>query len=82
MPVRESAPMMFSKETCLESINKPMPDLVIHKSAFVDQGQNSLVDIVNGEGHVMVLLFYWYVLALGHKHRHLSLLPGISLLVH
>lgn len=40
---------MFSKKSCLEAINKRISDLVIHHCTFADQGQNSLVAIVNEE---------------------------------
>ena len=66
---------MISKETCLETINKRIPDLVIQQCAFVDQGQNSLVAIVNGE---LVFKFPRYRHVMEELKKESEILPIIS----
>lgn len=66
---------MFSKKACLETINKHIPDLVIHQCAFADQGQNSLVAIVNGE---LIFKFPRYRHVIEELKKESEMLPIIS----
>lgn len=66
---------MLSQTTCLQAIHRRIPDLVIHQWAFVDQGQNSLVAIINGE---LVFKFPRYRHVMEELKKESNLLPIIS----
>lgn len=66
---------MFSKNNCLKAINKYIPDLVIYHCTFVDQGQNSLVAIVNEE---LIFKFPRYRHVMEELKKESEILPIIS----